>query len=43
MDITSAKDKLSEIYASLNELDRIEFIQFAVVLFVTMINEEKQK
>jgi len=39
MDISEAKDSLVHIYHSLTQNDRIEFMQFAVVLFAIMIDE----
>ena len=38
MDINEAKDSLAQIYHSLETSDKIEFMQFAVVLFAIMID-----
>ena len=38
MDIITAKDSLAQIYHSLEVSDKIEFMQFAVVLFAIMLD-----
>jgi hypothetical protein len=39
MDISEAKDSLVHIYNSLAQGDKIEFMQFAIVLFAVMLEE----
>lgn len=38
MDIITAKDSLAQIYYSLEVNDKIEFMQFAIVLFAIMLD-----